>query len=105
MRKTGSVALGIVVGLTVGTVCLADGPDGKALYSSKCAMCHGADGVAKKAGEPSKAFGDPAFKSAATVDSVLADIKNGKGKMKPVKSLDEAQAKAVAEYVLTIGAK
>ena len=84
---------------------LAAEPDGKALYASKCAMCHGADGVPKKTAEGSKSFGDPAFKSAATVDTVVADIKNGKGKMKPVKSLDEAQAKAVAAYVLTLGAK
>jgi mono/diheme cytochrome c family protein len=68
-------------------------------------MCHGADGVPKKTAEGSKSFADPAFKSAATVDTIVGDIKNGKGKMKPVKSLDEAQAKAVAEYVLTIGAK
>jgi mono/diheme cytochrome c family protein len=102
MKKMFSVALAIVFGVSAATLSLAAAPDGKELYSKKCAMCHGADGVPKKTGEGSKAFNDPAWKSAATVDGIVGDIKNGKGKMKPVKSLDEAQAKAIAEYILTL---
>ena len=77
-------------------------PDGKALYTAKCAMCHGNDGVPKKTATGSKAFGDPEFKMAATAEAILADIKDGKGKMKPVKSLTDEEAKTVAEYILTI---
>lgn len=77
-------------------------PDGKSLYSAKCAMCHGQDGAPKKMAEGSKPFGDPEFKKTATVDSIVADVKNGKGKMKPVKSASDEDAKAIAEYILTM---
>jgi len=93
------------VALALASIAPAQGaPDGKALYGSKCAMCHGQDGVPKKMAEGSKAFGDPAFKSAATADAIVAVTHDGKGKMKPVKDLPEADAKAIAAYVLTIGA-
>ena len=91
---TCSVALALVVAPA--------SADGKALYSSKCAACHGQDGVPKKMGAGSKALGDPEFKSAATVDGIVAIIRDGKGKMKPVKTLSEADTKLIAEYVLTI---
>jgi mono/diheme cytochrome c family protein len=102
MRKTGSLALAIAFGLTVGTVSLA-APDGKALYSSKCAMCHSADGTAKKTAAPSKDLQSADFKATATVESVTDVIIKGKEKMKPVKVTPE-EAKAIAEYVLTLGA-
>ena len=76
--------------------------DGPALYKSKCAMCHGQDGVPKKTGAGSKAFGDPEFKKTATVESIVKDTHEGKGKMKPVKNLSDEDAKAIAEYILTI---
>jgi len=76
--------------------------DGKALFSSKCAMCHGQDGTPKKMAEGSKAFTSADFKKTATADSIVADAKNGKGKMKPVKSLTDDEAKAIAEYILAM---
>ena len=77
--------------------------DGKALYDAKCAMCHGTDGVAKKMAAGSKNFNDPAFKKGATVDSVVKDTKDGKGKMKGMgDKLNADQMKAIAEYVLTL---
>jgi len=77
--------------------------DGKALYNSKCAMCHGNDGVAKKMAAGSKNFNDPAWKKAETSDGVATIIKDGKGKMKGLgDKLNEAQMKAVADYVLTL---
>jgi mono/diheme cytochrome c family protein len=91
---TCSVALALVVAPAAA--------DGKALYGSKCAACHGQDGVPKKLGAGSKAFGDPEFKAAATVDAIVASIRDGKDKMKPVKNLSDADAKLIAEYVLTI---
>jgi mono/diheme cytochrome c family protein len=77
--------------------------DGKALYDSKCAMCHGTDGVAKKMAAGSKNFNDPAWKKAATVDSIVKDTKDGVGKMKGMgDKLNAEQLKAIAEYTLTL---
>jgi mono/diheme cytochrome c family protein len=77
--------------------------DGKALYQSKCAMCHGNDGVAKKMAAGSKNLNDPAWKSTATVELIVKDIKDGKGKMKGQgDKLNAEQMKAIADYVLTL---
>ena len=77
--------------------------DGKALYESKCAMCHGTDGVAKKMAAGSRNFNDPAWKSAASADSIVKATKDGVGKMKGMgDKLNAEQLKAVAEYVLTL---
>lgn len=77
--------------------------DGKALYESKCAMCHGMDGVAKKMAAGSKNFSDPAWKSTATVDSIVKVTKDGVGKMKGMgETLNAEQLRAVADYVLTL---
>ena len=86
--------------LVAGTAMAA--ADGKALYDKKCAMCHGTDGVPKKMAAGSKAFGDPEFKKSATVESIVKDTHEGKGKMKPVKVTDD-EAKAIAAYVLSLG--
>ena len=102
MKRIAVLAFAFVL-VFVGSVAANAAPDGKALYSAKCASCHGADGVAKKMGAGSKAFGDPEFKKTATADSIVKDIKEGKGKMKPVKVTDE-EAAAIAAHVLTIGA-
>ncbi len=88
--------------------CLAVAPafaaeDGKALYGSKCAMCHGADGVAKKMAAGSKNFNDPAWAKAETGDGIVKIIHDGKGKMKGLgEKVNPDQAKAIAEYVLTL---
>jgi mono/diheme cytochrome c family protein len=103
MKKAAWLAFAIVVVL-VWPVAAQAAPDGKALYSAKCASCHGADGVPKKMGAGSKAFGDPEFKKTATADSIVKDIKQGKGKMKPVKHVTDEEAAAIAAHILTIGA-
>ncbi len=86
------------------TVLLACGmsfaDDGAATYKSKCAMCHGPAGTPNPA--MAKAMGikpvsDPEMK-ALTVDQVIATVKNGKGKMKPIAGLTDPQVKDVANY-------
>jgi len=79
-------------------------PDGKALYASKCAMCHGQDGVPKKMAEGSKSFIDPAFKKDATVEKIVKDTTDGVGKMKGVKTLTPEETKAIAEYIVSMPA-
>jgi mono/diheme cytochrome c family protein len=70
---------------------------GDAIYKAKCASCHGAAGtpsagMAKMLGI--KPVSDPAMQ-ALTVDQMSAAVKDGKGKMKPIAGLTDAQIKAV----------
>jgi mono/diheme cytochrome c family protein len=77
-------------------------PDGQALYKSKCASCHGAEG----GGKPSMKV--PALKgSTIDVDKLTEHIRNGDPAMKPphnkgIAGISEDQAKAIAEYVRTL---
>ena len=100
MKKFAPIALVAVFGLAVPA--LAE-EDGKKLYDSKCAMCHGTDGVAKKMGAGSKNFNDPAWKKTATVEGIVKDTADGKGKMKGMADkLSPDQMTAIANYVLTM---
>jgi len=77
--------------------------DGKKLYDSKCAMCHGTDGVAKKLAAPSKNFNDPAWKKTATVEGIVKLTADGKGKMKGLADkLSPEEMTEVANYILTM---
>ena len=72
----------------------------EATYKAKCANCHGATGtpsagMAKMMGI--KPASDPSIKK-LTVDQIITVIKNGKGKMKPIAGLPDAQIKDVATY-------
>ena len=100
MRKFVPIALLAAFGLAVPALA---GEDGKKLYDSKCAMCHGTDGVAKKMAAGSKNFNDPAWKKTATVEMIVKDTKDGKGKMKGLgDKLSPEQMTAIAGYVLTL---
>jgi cytochrome c6 len=85
----------------------AQGP-AAGLYSSKCAMCHGADG---KATTPvAKMMGVPPFDSAAskkqTNAALTAIIEGGKGKMPAYKSqLSATQVKELVAYIRTLQKK
>jgi mono/diheme cytochrome c family protein len=73
---------------------------GEATYKAKCAMCHGptgtpSAGMAKMLGI--KPASDPDIQK-LTVDQMIAAIKNGKGKMKPIAGLTDAQIKDVATF-------
>jgi len=74
--------------------------DGAPTYKAKCAMCHGptgtpSAGMAKAMGI--KPVSDPSMQ-ALTVAQIEAAVKSGKGKMKPVAGLTDAQVSAVAVY-------
>ncbi len=95
MNKTirSNVVLAVVVSLA-GAVGFAQS-SGEATYKAKCQSCHGSTGtpnpgIAKMMGV--KAVSDPAIK-ALTVDQMVASVKNGKNKMKPVVGLTDAQIK------------
>lgn len=76
-------------------------PDGKALYGSKCAMCHGADGVAKPMAKGSRNFNDAAF--TASTDEISKVVMAGKNKMPKMEGkLTAEETAAIAEYVKTL---
>ena len=74
---------------------------GQATYKAKCQMCHGASGTPSPGMAKMmsiKPFSDPAVK-ALTPDQMITAVTNGKGKMKPITGLSDAQIKdAVAFY-------
>ena len=98
------------IGLTVmilGLVAFVAGPafseDGAAVYKSKCAMCHGENGVAKKMAEPSRNLNDPKFQEAVSKDEIVKILTEGKGKKKSMKDkLTPEQITAAADYVKTL---
>ena len=105
MKKGLTVAAIVVVALAVGLPAVAADapPDGKALYASKCAMCHGADGVAKKMAEGSGNFNDPEWQKKTPAETIEKNIHAGKNKMPKFEGkLTEDQIKAVAAYVKTL---
>jgi len=92
------LALVVVVSLA-GAVCFAQS-GGEATYKAKCQSCHGTAGVpspgmAKMMGV--KPVSDPAIK-ALTAAQEFDSVKNGKGKMKPIAGLTDAQIKDVVAY-------
>jgi mono/diheme cytochrome c family protein len=88
-----------------GGTCFAQ--SGEAIYKAHCQSCHGATGtpnpgIAKILGV--KAASDPSVKSLSEAQMAAA-VKNGKGKMKPVAGLSDAQVKEVVAYFRELGKK
>lgn len=88
-----------------GGMCFAQ--SGEAVYKAHCQSCHGATGtpnpgIAKLLGV--KPANDPAVKK-LTPAEMEAAVKNGKGKMKPVAGLSDAQVKDVVAYFRELGKK
>jgi len=77
---------------------------GQILYETKCAQCHGKDGVAKPPGKGSKNFNDPEFQKLWTEESIAQITADGKGKMPGYRSrLTPEQLRAVSAHVKTLG--
>lgn len=92
------VALAVVM-LVASAVCFAQS-GGEATYKAKCQSCHGSNGtpnpgIAKLMGV--KPVSDPDIKK-LTVDQMVASVKNGKGKMKPIAGITDAQIKDAVTY-------
>jgi mono/diheme cytochrome c family protein len=81
----------------------AEGGEGKTLFASKCAMCHGADGVAKKMAAGSANLNDPEWQKNNAVEVIEKTITEGKGKMPKLEGkLTAEQIRAIASYVKTL---
>jgi mono/diheme cytochrome c family protein len=103
MRLTVRLGVVVVVGLLGAAAHAADAPDGKALYESKCALCHGKDGVAKATAKGSSNLNDAKFQEANTAKAIEAIITDGKGKMKGLKDkVTPEQIAAIAAHVKTL---
>jgi mono/diheme cytochrome c family protein len=99
MKSIRSEAVVVVALSLASALGFAETP-GDATYKAKCASCHGATGtpsagMAKMMGI--KAASDPAIKALTDVQMVAA-VKDGKGKMKPIAGLTDAQIKDVVAY-------
>ena len=102
MKKLVMIAALAALVIAVAPLAIA-GEDGKALYDSKCAMCHGKDGVAKPMAKGARNLNAADFQKEASADSIGKLISEGKGKMPAYKEkLSAEQVKAVAEYVKTL---
>ena len=100
MTKTIRSQVGLAVVLSLASaVCFAQS-GGEATYKAKCQGCHGASGtpsvgMAKMMGI--KPVSDPAIQALSTAQMIAA-VKDGKGKMKPIAGLSEDQIKDVVAF-------
>ena len=93
MTKT--TQLKAVLTLMVGMAATTAFAQSDATYKAKCAMCHGAAGVANPAMVTAmgvKNPNDPAVK-VLTEAAMINVVKNGGGKMKAITGLSDAQVK------------
>jgi len=85
---------------------LAGAPEGKELYTSKCASCHGANGEGKAAIAKMFNVALPPLASKEVQAKSDADLKKvvttGKGKMKPVAGITDPQASDIVAYLRTL---
>jgi mono/diheme cytochrome c family protein len=98
--------LGILIASTLAT-CLtaADTKAGNAAYDKACRSCHGADGtpnaaIAKALKVDMRHLGAKEVQSQSDAE-LKAAITEGKGKMKPVKSVTGAAIDDVVAYIRT----
>jgi mono/diheme cytochrome c family protein len=83
----------------VNVACFAQS-SGQATYKAKCQTCHGASGTPSPGMAKMmsiKPASDPAIKN-LTAEQMFTAVKNGKGKMKPVAGLTDAQIKDVVAF-------
>jgi cytochrome c6 len=72
-------------------------PDGAAIYKSKCAMCHGANGEGKAAMKTAP------FKKDTSEADIVKIVENGKNKMPAYKGkLSADEIAQVAKYVKSL---
>ena len=81
-------------------------PEGKEVYTAKCAPCHGANGEGKAAIAKMFNVTQASLASkevqAKTDDQLKQVILKGQGKMKPVAGVTEKQAADVVAFVRTL---
>jgi len=99
MKKAFSLTLVLLVAALVVPSTWADAtPDGAAIYKSKCAACHGANGEGKAAMKTVQ------FPASLTEAEIVKITEGGKGKMPAYKSkLSPDEISQVAKHVKSLG--
>jgi cytochrome c6 len=99
------IAIVLLLIFSLAGIASAENP-GKAMFTSKCVLCHGADGTGKTSiGKTLKIpdFHSPDIKKLSDADLKTA-VTNGKNKMPPFKGkLTDAQIDQVISYVRELG--
>lgn len=101
-----AVALMLVFAVAGPQAAPGDAAAGKTVYSKKCAMCHGADGVAKESMAKMlkveiRPLGSKEVQGAKD-EEISKIITGGKGKMKPVAGLSDADVANLVAFVRTL---
>jgi mono/diheme cytochrome c family protein len=96
----------LVVAFSSLAMAAGDAKAGKAVYDKACKSCHGADGtpnagIAKSFKVTMAHLGDASVQGASDAD-LKAAITNGKGKMKPIKSVTGKAVDDVVAYMRTL---
>lgn len=103
MKTTLIATLGLIA---LAGLSWAGAPEGKEVYTAKCAPCHGANGEGKAAIAKMYNVTMPPLASkevqAKSDDQLKAVILKGQGKMKPVSGITEKQAADVVAFVRTL---
>jgi mono/diheme cytochrome c family protein len=104
MKIGTGITLVVIMAASTMTTAFAQGT-GADNYKAKCAMCHGADGLAS--GPAGKAMKVPPFNASKLSEAeMIAETKAGKGKMPAFAGkLTDAQIKDVVAYVKTLQKK
>ncbi len=104
MKKVLTAMIAIALFISVASPVFA-AEDGKALFSSKCAMCHGPDGKGQTAMGKNMKLRDltSAEVQKQSEAEITTIITSGKGKMPAYKGkLTDAEIAAVAKYVKSL---
>jgi mono/diheme cytochrome c family protein len=97
-----ALAFLILTSLTLPAVAEEGAPkdEGQELYQKKCAMCHGANGVAKPTGKGSANLNDPEWQKATTDEAIAKVTLEGKNKMPKFEGkLTPEQVQAIIDHI------
>ena len=100
------IVFSVLTGMSAAVGLAADAKAGQAVYDKSCKACHGADGtpnasMAKMMKVEMKSLKSPEVQGLSDAD-LKAVITDGKGKMKPVKTVTGADADNVVAYVRSL---
>ena len=96
----GLLLLALAANVAVG----AESEEIQQLFQSKCAKCHGSDGVPKRIAKEAPTLSDPNWQSSVTIDDLMKSISEGKGKKMPKfrSKLTPEEIRALAAFIKSL---